>query len=129
TYELDPLMSERKRYNNIIEGIKTDHRGDGGDHARSSCGPNSSRPTLYAQSAVTSDSANEQSKEKTFQNAGDDVADEQSIANKIEEIHESDAEISARDEATGEDRRHIRNSRQTWHQKEKCKQARCDEKS
>src|SRR4029079_3994748 len=114
--------------NDVIHGIEPNYRGDGGDDAGSGGGTDSSRAALYTKASITGDSTDEQTKEKTLQHAGDDVTNEKSVADEVEKIDKGNAEISARDETTGEDRSQIRNSRETWHEKKKCKQPWCDQK-
>src|SRR5438552_18677672 len=114
--------------NDVIHGIEPNHRGDGGNDAGSGGGTDSGRTALYAKAPIAGDPTDEQTKEKTFQDAGDDVTNEKSVADKVEKIDKGNAEISARDETTGEDRSQIRNGRETWHEKKKREQPWCDEK-
>src|SRR5438270_9461282 len=70
--------------NDVIHGIEPDHRGDRGDHAGSGGGTDSRCTALYGKASIACDSADEQTKQETFQNAGDDVTNEKSVANEIE---------------------------------------------
>src|SRR2546423_7828378 len=111
-----------------MRGCAPHPRGRGGEDVERGGGPASGRAPFYHNASIGGDPADEQAKEKTFQDAGDDVTNEKSVADKVEKIDKGDAEISARDETTGEDRSQIRNGRETWHEKKKREQPRCDQK-
>src|SRR5437660_10959007 len=115
--------------NDVIHRIEPNHRCDGGDDAGSGGGTDSGRAALYAKASRASDPPDEQAKQETFQDARDDVSNEKSVANEVEKIDEGNAEISAGDETTGEDRSQIRNGRETWHEEEKCEHPRCHQKT
>src|ERR1700730_12941035 len=102
-------LGKKDRINDVIERIELDHRCDGGDDARSCRCAHAGRAPLYGQTPVTSDRSDEQTENKTLQNASDDVADEQGVFDQIDKINKSDAEIGARNQTAREDRRDIRN--------------------
>src|SRR5438477_1598953 len=82
--------------NDVIHGIEPDHRCDGGDDAGSGGCTDARRTALYAKASIAGDAADEQAKQETFQDAGDDVTNEKSVPNEVEKIDESNAEVSAR---------------------------------
>src|ERR1043166_7634315 len=86
---------EEDDVNDVVLGIETDHGCDRGDHARCCRRSNAGGPALHREPAVTSDPADQETKDKTFEDACDDVPDEQCISDKLEKIGKSHAEISA----------------------------------
>jgi hypothetical protein len=83
--------------NDVIQRIESNYRRDSGDDAGSGGRSNSRGAPFDGEAPVTGDPADEQPKQKTFQDTGDYVTDEKGVANEIEKINERDAEISAGD--------------------------------
>src|SRR5437879_13530173 len=80
--------------NDVIHGIEPNHRGDGGNDAGSGGGTDSGRAALYAKASKAGDPTDEQTKEKTFQDAGDGVQNEKSAADTLEEKDKRTDKIS-----------------------------------
>src|SRR5439155_27228157 len=86
----------REKYdvNDVVERIDANHDADRRDYARTGGGPNTGRAAFHGQAAVTCDRCDQQSEHEAFEHAGDDIANEQGVPNKIDTVRESDAEVS-----------------------------------
>src|SRR5581483_294380 len=72
--------------NDVIKRIEADYRRDGRDHAGGRVGAYSRSAPSHRQTPVAGNGANEQTEHETFQNAGDDIANQQRVLYQVEKI-------------------------------------------